>query len=128
MTRLKVNDKGIIKKVDYTTKFSDGIFIVAENKIAKKNCEILNIKIEGDENQLAQQVTKLGKTAILTTKVLGQHFQYIIKDYAKWDDFQDLLSQTPDKSKEALNRTYNLTKMNDLKDFDLLGNALDNQN
>jgi hypothetical protein len=128
MTKLKVNDNGIIKKVDYTSKFSDGIFIVAENKIAKKNCEILNIKIEGEENQLAQEVTKLGKTAILTTKVLSQYFQYIIKDYTKWDDFQDLLSQAPGQSREALSQTYNLTKMDDMKDFDLLGNALDNQN
>ena len=101
---------------------------MTENKIAKKNCKILNIKIEGEDDQLAQKVTKLGKTAILTTKVLSEHFQYIIKDYAKWDDFQDLLIHAPDQSKEALNQTYNLTKIDDMKDFDLLGNGLDNQN
>jgi len=128
MNRLKVNDNGIIKKIEYTIKFSEGIFIVGENKTAETNCKILNILIEGEENQLAQKVTKVGKTAILTTKVLGQHFQYIIKDYAKWEDFQELMNETPEQSKEALNQTYNLTKINDMKDFDLLGNALNNQN
>ena len=128
MTKLKVNDNGVIKKIDYTSKFSNGIFLADESKVAKKNCKILNIDLQGEENELKQQVTKLGKTAILSVQVLDQYFQYIIIDYAKWDDFKDLLDQVPEQSKEALNQTYNLAKMNDIKGFDLLGNAIDNQN
>ena len=128
MTKLKVKDNGVIKKIDYTSKFSNGILLADESKVVRKNCKVLNIELQGEENELKQQVTKLGKTAILTVQVLDQYFQYIIIDYAKWDDFKDLLDQVPEQSKEALNQTYNLAKMKDMKDFDLLGNAIDNQN
>ena len=130
MGKQKVIDSGVVKKIEYTDKYVDGIFLVTENKQVKRNCKILNIDLGDnvDPNELKQRVTKLEKTGLLTTRVLNQHFQYIIKDYADKDAVNRLINDCPPQSREALTTAYNLTKMDNLEDLEFLGSALDNKN
>jgi hypothetical protein len=131
MEKVRVVDSGIEKFLSYTEKYAHGIFIViGDNKLVKRNCELLNIELGENVNplEMKQRVTKLEKTGILTTRLMDQHFQYIIKDYASKGDVEELISGMPDPAKEALRAAYNLTKMNNMEDINFLGGALDNKN
>lgn len=130
MVKLKVIDNQVVKKIDFNEKYSEGIFLVTENKDVKKNCKMLNIDLgdSTDPNELKQRVTKLVKTGILTTRILNVHFQYIIKDYASITDFDKLIQDVHPSSRDALTKAYNLAKINDFEQFSLTGGALDNKN
>lgn len=131
MTKLKVVDKGIVLPVEYDEKYAKGIFLVNENKLVKRNCNILSIDVSDNTNplELFQRMTKLDKTVILTTRVDSEYFQYILQHYAEKADFNLLLQErTPPQSRELLTEAFNFTKMNTLGDIDLLGGALGNKN
>jgi len=130
MEKLKVTDGGVIKKIEYTEKYANGIYLVMDNKPVKRNCEILNIDLGENINELElkQKVTKLEKTGILTTRLMGRHFQYIFKDYADKTYVEDLIHKSAPESKEAMRTAYNLTKMDTLGDIKLMGGGLDNKN
>lgn len=130
MDKLKINDNGVIKKIEYTDKYGTGIFLAKGSKVVKQNCKELNIRL--DENlelyEICQKVTKIGKTGFLTIKADNLYFQYIIQDYADEFSFNRLLSSIPPQSKEALLTAYNLTKIDNLNSLSMLGNIMDNKN
>lgn len=130
MDQVRIVYDGKEKRLGYTTKYAHGIFLVQENKIAIANCKELNIELAQatDPNQLVQKVSKFEKTGVLTTRILNQHCQYILKEYAEKDDVEDLVKAVPPQDQERIREAYNLTKMNTLGDLDFLGGALDNKN
>ena len=130
MEKLKVIDNGVVKKIEYTEKYATGIFLVLDNKKVKNNCKILNIDLGENisENEIKQRVTKLEKTGLLTIRIDNQHFQYIFKDYADKFDVDHLVLELPQASREALTTAYNLTKINNLDQLDLLGGIMEDKN
>lgn len=120
MEELKISENGVEIKIEYTEKYADGIFISMDNEHVKQNCKILNIEL-GDNtnpNEMKQKVTKIGNTGILTIRILNEHFQYIVHDYAEKEDVVNLIRETLPESKEPLATAYNLSKINTLEDFD----------
>jgi hypothetical protein len=130
MDKVRVIDGGVEKHLEYNDKYAHGIFIVHENKPVKRNCEIFSIDLgeNTDPNEMKQKVTQLEKTGILTTRLLGEHFQYILKDYADKSDIDQLIKDVPPQSHEVLRMAYNLTKMDTAEDLNFLGGALDKKN
>jgi len=130
MEKLKISIDGIEKKIEYTERFSKGIFTVMETKAVKRNCELLKIDVgtPGSDLQLLQKITKLDKVALLTMRLSNDYFQYIIMSYTERDDFNRFLTEVPPEIHESLKTVYNLTKMNTLEDLDFLGGPLDDKN
>ena len=45
MNKLNIPFNGVNQKIEYTTKFATGIFIVTDNKLVKNNCKVLRISV-----------------------------------------------------------------------------------
>lgn len=129
MEKLKVIDNGQLKKIEYSSKYAKGIFLV-NGKAVKRNCEILNINFRGEDDPLTlfQEVTKIGDMGIVSVKLKNEYYQYIFKSYAERDDVEQLINEIPPESKESLRAAYNFTKMNNMNDLSFLGEALNQKN
>jgi hypothetical protein len=130
MEKLPITVEGKERKIEYTIRYSKGIFIVDDKKAVKRNCEILEIRLDEPQGDLhlIQKVSKIEKVSILTTRLQNSYWQYILLDYVELNDFENLLKEIPQQSKEAIRNAYNLLKMNTLADIELLGKSLDNKN
>jgi hypothetical protein len=130
MEKLKLIVNGMEIKVFFNERYSKGIFLVNDNEDVKRNCKLLNIVLQGSDNdaEVKQMVTKLDKCSLVTMNVAHVWMQFIILAYTEKNDFESLLNDSPKRSHEALLKAYNLNKMNNLNDLEMLGGPIDNLN
>ena len=122
MEKLEIIIDGQRKKLEYVEKFAKGIYLVGDDKAAKKNCQTLKITFEpppGD-NFVQNKVTKIGNFAVVTMKVDTSYMQYIFFASSEPADFKSFLEQVPTQSHLVLTEAFNLSRANDLGSLDLL--------